>query len=294
MWDEVQQFVESLLANYGIARVLLGPFAVITLLASLGLVKGGTTAFIGVGLSLFVAVVVITALTMQLRSTRELLSERERVVNLYTEQFLLSDSELYSIEDWDESVIITKNGDTKLEKWVTIRVGDDSLYSTWSWIQEARMSKEGSISESARRQVKFEARSFNEQRVLGARYDVTKKWDGNKVQLFIHFDQPARAGQIVRVWMRWEWPRYYKSLLEGDTSIVDWLMQRPTKRIATTMTFDRSCHIRDDFHITPYGDCDMPLQSRAADDALIVRWERFDIPLGIRVGFRLDGREIHR
>ena len=226
MWDEIQRFLESLLANYGVGRVLLGPFALITLLAGLGLVNGGTSAFVGVGLSLFVAVVIISALTLQLRSNRELLRERARIVNLYTERFVLRESQSYSVEDWDESVVITKNGDTKLEKWVTIRVGSDSLYSAWTWIQEAGKSSTDQISRSERRRFTFEARSFNEQRALGARYDVTSEWNGNKIQLFIHFEQPAQAREIVRIWMRWEWPRYYKNLLEGDTAIVDWLRVR--------------------------------------------------------------------
>lgn len=300
MWDEVQGFIESLLENYGVSRVLLGPFTLIALIAALGLLKGGTAALVGVAVSLFVAVVIITALTLQLRSTRELLAERARIVNLYTERFVIRESESYSVEDWDESVVIAKNGTTKLEKWVTIKVGQDSLYSVWSWIEEAGNSKGRNLSESERRGVTFEARSFavqadaSQSRVLGARYDVTREWNGNKLQLFIHFEQPARAGEVVRIWMRWEWPRYYKNLLDGNTGIVDWLMHRPTKRIAIAMTFDQSCKIRADFNITPHRDSNMPIQARGADGSLVVTWEQSDVPVDVKVGFRLDGRQLRR
>lgn len=290
MWDDLQQFIDSLIAKYGVFRVLLAPFGVIGLFAGVGLITTGTASLVAVFLGLFMAVVVIGALSLQLRTTRRLLAERTRIVNLYTGRFARSiESYAYVIEDWDESVTVSKNGDTTLEKWVTIQVGDEDLYSVWSWIY-----KRNPVGNAERNRVKVEARSFDENRELGARYDVTSAWEGNRVQLFVHFEQPAHAGQIVRIWLRWEWPEYYNGLLAGEIDVVEWLMHRPTKRIATKMLFDTSCKIRSAFHVTPHADCPVPQQTINPDKSLIVAIEYSDVPVDTRIGFRLDGSTVRR
>lgn len=290
MWGDVQEFVDSLITRYGVTRVLLGPVAVISLLTGMGLLTQGTKALLAGSAALFVAVVVISALALQLRAADNLLSERARIVNLYTRRFARHlESYAYAIEDWDERVTIEKNGDTTLEKWATLRIGDEDLYSVWTWI-----FKRGEVSDAQRRRVRVEARSFDEQGSLGARYDVTQSWGGNRVQLFVHFEHPAKAHSIVRIWLHWEWPRYYKELLSGATDTVEWLMHRPTKRIATTMIFSKTCNLRNDFYITPFEGCIIPSQVRAPDNALSIEVEYLDVPVETPIGFTLDGLALRR
>lgn len=79
MWDDLQRFLDYLIRQYGISRVLLAPFATIGVLVGAGLVTGGTAGFVATGISLFIAVVFISALTLQLKATRQLLGQRARV-----------------------------------------------------------------------------------------------------------------------------------------------------------------------------------------------------------------------
>lgn len=290
MWDDVQRFLDFLITQYGVARVIVAPFSLVALLAGVGVIAGGSASFVAVAASLFIAVVIISAISLQLHAKTALLAERARIVNLYTDRFARSiESYAYSIESWDEIVTVKKNGDTALEKWVTIQVGHEDLYSVWSGVH-----KRGEVSDRQRRRVRVEARGFDENGVLGARYDVTHAWDGNRLQLFIHFEEPASAGEVVRIWLRWEWPRYYKELLDGDIEVVEWSMKRPNKNITTRMIFDRSCGIRNEFHITPYRGCPLPAQSREPDNSLTITVEYIDVPIDVKIGFRLDGREIRR
>lgn len=284
MWDELQRILDQLIRQYGIGRVLLGPFAAIAALAGAGIITGGAVSLVATALSLFVAVVFISALYLELRATRQLLSQRARVLSLYTNRLVKSiESLAFKIDDWKEEVTVNSHGDTVLEKWVTIEVGDDELHSVWSAIHARR-----EVSEADRRRIRVEARGFNEDGKPGARYDVTQKWVGDRIQLFIHFEQAAAAHETVRIWIRWVWPRYYKGLLEGDTEVVEWLMLRPTKRITTKMTFDKSCKLRSDFNITPRGGSPSPTQTRTPDNGLVITAEYLKVPQDVKIGFMLD------
>ena len=214
MWDDLQRFLDYLITKYGVLRVLLGPFAAIGLLAGAGIITGGGVSLAATAGGIFIALVIITALSLQLRSARHLSAERARIVNFYTQQFAQSDGPYsFTIEDWDERVTINKHGDAVLERWVTIKVEDENLYSIWSGAYT-----QADVNDAQRRRVKVEARGFDENngsRILGARYDVTSKWEGKKIRLFVHFERPASAGEIVRIWLRWEWPTYYEGLLNG-------------------------------------------------------------------------------
>jgi hypothetical protein len=288
VWNDLQRFLDYLLREYGISRVLLAPFATIAILVGAGLVTGRTSAFVATGISLFIAVVFISALSLELKATRQLLGQRARVLNRYTDRFSRSiESNAFVIEDWDEKVVVSRHGDTVLERWVTIEVGDEELYSVWSAIY-----MHGEVTASDPRRVKVESRGFDENGNPGARHDITKKWDGNRLQLFIHFEQPAQAHQTVRLWIRWEWPRYYKDLLDGDTAVVEWMMHRPTKRVATKITFDPSCKLSDNLRITPYQGAVTPRQARTPDKGTEIAVEYLSVTTGMRFGFTLDGRRL--
>lgn len=291
MWDDLQRFLDYLITKYGVLRVLLGPFAVVGLLAGAGIITGGGISLAATGAGLFIALVIITALSLQLRSARHLSAERARIVNFYIHRLTQSyEPYSFTIEDWDENVTINKHGDAVLERWVTIKVADEKLYSIWSGAYT-----QADVNDALRRRVKAEARGFDEDngnRVLGARYDVTSDWEGKKIRLFVHFERPASAGETVRIWLRWEWPTYYEGLLNGRTDIVEWSMHRPTKHVAAKLVFDKATHAKG-FRITPYARCPMPKQEPQPDGGLMVSTEYRDIEPDTTVGFRID-RDITR
>ncbi len=285
----MERFFDSLISQYGIGKVILAPFTVIGALAGAGLITGGLVSFTATIAGYFVAIAIISALSLQLRSARTLLAERATILNLYTDRFAQSALKYaYTIEDWEDKVYVSKGGDTILEKWVTIRVADQELYTVWSGIYRAGMATPEVISESERRRIKFEARSFDENMQLGARYDTTCKWEENWLWVFIHFEKPASAGEIVRAWIRWEWPGHYKGLLAGQTEPIDWRFQRPAKRISATVTFDKSCNLLNGFRITPYYNCQAPEQIKTPDGQIVISIDYIDVSPGSPVGFKLD------
>lgn len=290
MWDDFQRFLDSLVTDYGVLRVLLGPFVAIGILAGTGIITGGAVSFLATGLSLFIALIVITALSLQLRSTRDLLAERARVVNLYTDRFAGSvGPTAFSVEDWDETVTINKRGDAVLERWYAIKVGDENLYSIWSGIYSGF-----EVRDSERRRVRAQARGFDEQRCLGAKYDVTSEWEGSRIRLYIHFEQPAPAREIVRIWIRWVWPGYYSHLLAGEKDVVEWWMHRPSKRINARMVFEKGCAVDDGFNITPYRGCPMPKQEKQPDGGLVITAKYEDVKTETKMGFWIDSSNPRR
>lgn len=290
MGDNVQEFLNSLISQYGIIKVLLAPFAVIGLLVGTGLFAGGAVSVLAVSLSGFVAVVIISTLSLQLKKTHELLAARARVLNLYIDRFAQRPGAYaYTIEQWHESVIVTRGGDTRADKWVVARVGGEHLLSLWSSI-----SQSGQVSDSQRRRVKIEARSFDDHGVPGARYDVTQTWEGNNVFACVHFGQPVLAGSVVRVWLHWEWPEYYKNLLNGDTETIEWAMSRPCERLYSEIRFDKTCKLENGFRVTEFQNCPVPRQSEDAAKATILTTEYENLQPGNKVGFKLDGRVIRQ
>jgi hypothetical protein len=76
----------------------------------------------------------------------------------------------------------------------------------------------------------------------------------------------------------------------GDTAVVEWMMHRPTRRVATKITFDRSCKLSDNLLITPYQGAVTPSQARTPDKAIEIAVEYLSVTTGMRFGFTLDGR----
>jgi len=288
MGSEIQRFLDHLITRYGVGRILIAPFVAIGALAGAGIITTGAAPAIAVVCVVFVAVVFMSALVLQLRTTRELLEQRTIFVNYYA-QILKRDVtfDSFAIEDWREEVRVTKNGNTVLEKWVTIKIGSNDINFVWSTVWTAY-----GVDDDNRRQFKAEARRINQDGSLGVRYDVTKIWVSNKVELFIHFGEFVTAHKQLRIWIRWEWPTYYKSLLDGGTATVQWLMRRHVKSVRSRMIFDKSCRIRDNFQISSYDDGIMPGQERMPDGSIEISVEYTDVPVGTRFGFMLDSKEV--
>jgi hypothetical protein len=177
MWLEVQGFIETLLDRYGLWKVLTGPFALIGMLGALGLAtRNNTTSLIAVILSFFFALVLIVFFAYQWRSTSAGMADRARTLTRYAERFIRqADYQAFAITDWRESVTVGRNGDSTIERWITISVGAHELYSCWSANYSTTTSE---LAGSQKRRIKVEARSFDENRQLGARYDVTDDCPG--------------------------------------------------------------------------------------------------------------------
>jgi hypothetical protein len=291
VWFEIEHFIEALLEKYGLWRVLTGPFLVIAVVGGFGLITNrGAASIVAVSFGYFIATVLILYFALKWRSADRQASERARSLTEYAERTMRQNKELsFSITEWDEKAIISKNGDTIIERRITLEVGAQDLHSCWT----ANYSTSGGeLSAREKHEVLVQARSISESGELGARYDLTDSWEGTKQRIYIHFERPAPSGSTVRIWVRWSWPAFFRHLLRGGVEQVEWNFHRPMRSLSATMTFDSSCRLKSLFPVTSYPNCPAPTQERNnPDGSLEIRATYNNVAEDTTVGFRLDGSQ---
>lgn len=294
MWDATGDFLDALIQKYGVRRVLLAPFVAMAATSAFGLVRdSNVAAFIAALASAFVAVVLIIYFGIGWRNTRVALAERTRTLTRYVDRFARTAEPpfAFSIGDWEEQVVVGCRGDTVIERWITVVVGPQEIFSCWT---SNYAFASGEMTPAQRRRVVVLARSFDSSRKLGARYDLTYEWEQNAQRILIHFDQPVSAGETVRIWVRWSWPGYYRSLLDGTAENVEWKMCRPANRINASIRFEKSAKLRDKLKITQYSPNGSYVVSRSPnttsspDGSVVVEAEYTQVVPGTLVAFRLD------
>lgn len=292
MWDDIQGFIESMLEKYGLFKIVIGPYLVVSTLCGLGfLTRSTVVTFIAVALSFLSTLILLVYTSWQWRNSHAVLVERTRTLNRYIDRFVRNlESTAFSIEDWEEKVTVSRHGNTVIERWITIKVGSETLYSIWTANYKASTRP---ILESHRRRVAAQARDFNG-RELGARYDVHDEWRSNKHRLFVHFNEPAEPGEELNLWLRCSWPAFSEDVLAGIASPVEWKLRRPAKRISSTVTFDKSSGVKGAFSIRPHRGSPRPTQEVLPDKSVAITVEYSDVKPGSLVGYTLDGQAARR
>lgn len=289
MWDEISDLLDSAVEwlRYGWLRISGVLLAILGILVGVGLIDLELAKILSIILIFAIAVLVVSYYGLQLRAARATLRERERVLNRYINHFRgTSINPDFAISDFEESTTITKNGDAIVERWVTITVSRE-LYSCWtSNFQFVKLNRR------QQRKVRVQARSFDPaNKNLGVRYDVTAEWeisDASTHCVNIHFHTPAASGTSQSIWIKWVWPGFYGQLLDGETVTMDWVTLREFGRIKSTLTFDKSCKIGQQFACTPHPNNPAPSQRIEPDGSVTVTWERHNVPAGTTAGYRLE------
>lgn len=287
MWLEIQSFIESLLEKYGLWRVLIGPFLVIGVVGGFGLITNrGAASFVAVMLSFAIAILLIIFLALQWRTLATTLRARDKILTRYADRFVKSSAnDTFSIEDWRETAIVGRAGDASIERRITLLAGAEGLYTVCITNYSTSADE---LTLSRRRKVKVQARSFNEQDELGARYDLTTNWIGSRQRAFIHFHNPVPANTIVRIWVQCEWPRLCTSVLNGQPSVIEWKFRRDIKRLAATMIFEKYFGVPGPLSITAFQGSVTPNQVVQADRSTVVSVEYLNLPKDSTVGFLVD------
>jgi len=289
--EDIRLFVESLIGRYGIVKVVTTPYLLVPFIAGLGLFRNRSTAsLLGAAATFVISLLVIVFLSLQLRRERGIRAERERIIARYTEAAYLDGPVPYEWENWQETIQVTRHGDSIIEQWLTAKViGEKPLHVLWF----AQYQSEGTVvRDSQRRRVQVRISSFSEEtgnRTPGARYDTTYQWGQNKLRVYLHFDQPIQPGSIVRLYVRWVWPAYYAHVLDGNVDKVEWSLRwTRIRQITSTVTFDKHCHLDGRLTVRAYEGSPVPrVTPQNGNVTVVAEYSPGDVQR--KVGYWLDG-----
>jgi hypothetical protein len=106
--------------------------------------------------------------------------------------------------------------------------------------------------------------------------------------VFVHFPDPAAPGDLVRIWIRWSWPRFYRTLLDGGTEPVEWTFRRTMTDFCASLTFDRAITRGNKLLVTPYNGSPSPDQVIQPDGSVKINAQYSNLPRDRTVGFRIE------
>lgn len=290
MTDELYALIERLIERYGAWRVALSPLLAVPVLSAVGVIANGhPAAFVALTLALLILLLTAAVLAIQLGNISRAMRRREELIVKFTETVASAEPPPYVYGVWDESVVVSSGGDTVIEQWKEVRVRRRSKLSVL-WAGEVQT--QGRVTDSQRRGVRVSVHDFvreeDGRRIVGAGYDTVLVWQGNALVVYIYLDQPAVAGQVLNLLFLWEWPGFYRDLVNGGRDEVHWERRRSTiDKLNLTMTFDASCYFERSLKVRPMNGCQSPTQTLLPDGSLRIE-AQFGPNLPRVVGFTLD------
>lgn len=286
MWESFADWLEQLVRRYGLVRILgvLGGIAAI--LAAVG-VSASEATVLGVAVIVLIAILLVTVMAqyidrVKLYSDRRLAAD---VLDRYAVELRDRQNE-HSFETmiWREIQVVSENGDTVIERWLTLRVGSEPLQTLW---QRCYQENSRGADFGYQRKVRVEARSFEETGELGVQLPITQTWEGHSIRLFVHFFEAQAPGSEVRIWLRLRWPGYMAEFAKrGAVVPIEWTTRRITGHLALRLELPvRMAGAR--VAATPYAGCPQPTQDRVGDSH-VVTFNMPGPPVDRLVGFRIE------
>ncbi|MBM2622756.1 hypothetical protein JIG36_45375 [Actinoplanes sp. LDG1-06] len=287
--------VERLVARFGLWKVATTPFAVVPIFVAFGLVVGARfAAFIGVVAAFSTCLVVIVALGAQVRRERRLRAGLDRAVMRLTDTiYLEATTASYVWERWREETTVSRNGDTVIKQWRTLRVNPGATLRV-IWVGQTQTA--GHVSDYQRRHLRVDAYDFSQKQgniEVGVQYDVATVWLPREQALVMYLclDQPLSAGQTMNVLVVWKWPGMYRELLAGGKDEMSITRKRAdARRIDVGLTFDKSCRLTRKMRILPLNGCARPAQNLNDDGSLDIAVTYGPSNVPEIVGFILDNK----
>jgi hypothetical protein len=282
--DDLGVWLERQIRRHGPLRVAVAPFTALIALGGVGLLAlpGWRLAF-GIALCAFFLLVIVV-LGVRVAEKSHTIDAQKAAVERLGRYFADANPDAFFIETWTEAVSVGERGDTTIEKRISLVVAQPNLSLCWSAVYKVGRT----MTQEERDAVVVEVRAFDPAGAVGARYLTSTLWEEpNKLKVLIHLPDPARQGDVVRLWLKWVWPGYYEGLLGGDPEPVEWRARRTVKRLECTMRFAKDAVPGGAFAVTPKGDCAAPTQV-IEDGSVELHIAYEDIAAGGVVGFTLD------
>jgi hypothetical protein len=289
VWRSFTNFLEALVRDYGLVRITGSLAGLAAILAAVGAAANETTLLVTVTVVL-IALLLVTV-TAQYVDRVKLYRDRDKNANVLdryaAELKARQQANSFATTEWDEEQTVKSNGDTAIQRWLTLTVGPAPLHVFW----HRAYSHARDMSERAQQRVKVEARTFdivNGARLLGVEAPVTLTWEGSSVHVFVHLDHAPEPGAIVRIHLRFTWPRYAEPLTkQEEVARVEWTCRRPTATLRLKMRLPEEVLKDRRLAVTPYPGSPAPTVSPNGSQRE-VEFEMKDVPVGLIVGFQLQ------
>ena len=227
-------------------------------------------------LALVVAVFAVVALGLSRRYMRRELSEAKRVLAGYgkrVKDMQENDRLLFHIVSWHENVMITKHGDTEIQRDLTVRAGSEAVPAIWNLTYR---NSDSHLSSSVRGRVRVSAYHLNEDGSEGVRIVTIPEWSGQQLRVFLHFSPDLAPNSQVSLRLSITWPKFSADILDGLPEEMRWTFRRQMEEFSSTILMDHTFLTRD-VRVTGFQDSPKPDVTRRGERKKLTK-----IHLGIK------------
>jgi hypothetical protein len=219
--------------NYGVARVVWAPVAVIATVAGVAsafandLTAGVIVALAILTFAMAVLLLVSREQVRRMGSAQREMREAITPLRAYVVNELPTEAQTALWRDWQE---IGKNGDTFSRAEVSILVeGERPLHFV-----QGQDSGEP-LTARERRRVQFTARREPD----GVRLPVDWEWTSDSsFRYWIHFSRPISPGDQITYSYEYMWPHTLPELARKGVEHLTWVTERPTKKLEFDVRVD--------------------------------------------------------
>ena len=281
--DRVARTINGFFDEYGIWTVLtVPPLAALTILgAVVSLPK--YRVIVGAALFIFWAIVLFALLLYRLRELAEQARSRSDIINKYSARILAADGRKFRQESIEFTYVYSAHGDAVVEQRTNILV-DGPLELT---LIEQDMGAVQPVNK--RNRVRVEARQINPSGEPGARYDITTEWLSDRnIRTLIHLPNPIPAGQRVRIYTKWTWPRLSPDLLNSGKESFGWQHVQETDLLKVEILFDKSCRLKNEIAVSSFPATLATPTQTPVGGGFKLEWRCDKPPPKATVGFILD------
>jgi uncharacterized membrane protein (Fun14 family) len=290
LWAWLARETERFVLRFGLYRPFVAIGTLLGALAAFGL--KAPAAWVAALIGLFTLLVLtVFAQAIDRRRLGNLLVTNAGIMDRYANELKQRQhSASFDIVDWIEKQHVGKFGDSVIEQWLTLRVGNEPLPTCWILLYKAPQSPDEKA--SYRKKVRFEAAEFLEGGDVGVSLPITHRWQQDKVRIFAHFQTAFPPGEIVRIRFRSVWPTHAEALVSGSAVLpIEWRFHRACEHLQYSMTLDKSSQVAGPLRITPHHGSPMPRQ-QLTDGVLKVEFEIDNPRPEVLIGFRVQQPDV--
>lgn len=260
MWASFIDFLESLIRDLGLVKIMGGLVAAGAILAGLGVVFTQASVVPSAGITV-VALLLLCCL-LQAADRRRLykrLGDGAFVLDRYSAELHSRQTpESFNISEWHEEELVKSNGDAIISRYLTLEVGESPLQTLWCLGYVEKNDRD------FRYQAKTHIRAFefDEDKKIGVEIPTTSSWSDHKVTTFVHFKYDKPPGEIVRVMLRLKWPKYRHNLIcKGLTEQCEWKFRRQADQLCYRLHIDGKAMRSRQAVITPHRSTPHPVHT---------------------------------
>ncbi|MEV8273023.1 hypothetical protein [Microbacterium sp. NPDC077184] len=222
--------------------MIAAPSAVGTVLSIGGVLLGvQIVSYLSMGLLALWLGLCVVVLAIDRRAVRRSLREKDDVLRAYGNSIRSeqeADQDLFHTASWDEEVSISGGGDAVIIRKFILKTNTRPVRAIWTL---AKRNSDAHLSPATRDAVRVSAHYLNADGRTGSRIVTTKAWEHEgRLRVYMHFDRPLAPATEVNIQLKLEWPKYARDALDGLTDVVHWTARRPTARLSSSHTYEKS------------------------------------------------------